>query len=291
MLKFSIVFLFIIAQISHAQTGINTTTPDPAAALDVRSLLGNMNYGGLKIPIVSTLQKSQIIVNTASEGTLIYVVDGTSKCLEIYNGSGGIWQKIYCNAPVTLFREDFNSYVSNTGLSNGTNSGDYPSGVTRFTLTDLNNSMGLGDYTSIQAGMLEVSDTNGPVELETQIINIMGYSTINFSMDIIGSGPLEYDPASHTTDATNTLNDYVNVYYSINGGAYNLLQNYNGGGNLNHTLLPFYTTGATGTAPYFPNTNLQVSGLSGATLRLKLRFQNWASDEFFYVDNIVVTGQ
>ncbi|MGJ8685049.1 MAG: hypothetical protein ACSHWW_10525 [Nonlabens sp.] len=288
--SFSLLLLFL-SLLVNAQVGVNESLPDAAAALDINSQM-TMNYGGLKLPVVNAAQKAQIPVSSTSDGIMIYVNYGTSSCLEIYDALNMDWQQIRCSTvgPTTLYSEDFNSYSSGTGIDGSGNSGDYPAGVSKWTLTDLNNTISSGDHAYTQSGLLEANDTNGPIQLETQLINISGYTAISFSVDLSGAGPLEYDTSLHSTDATNVLNDYINVEYSIDGAPFTIIADFNGNGTIHHTLVAHYAAAGSGTAPFFPNETVTQSGLNGSSLSIRITLQNWASDEFLYIDNIIVTG-
>ncbi|GAK89131.1 extracellular ribonuclease Bsn [Nonlabens ulvanivorans] len=268
---------------STAQVGINTDLPNAASALDIYGQ-NTVGYGGLSIPIVTELQRAQIITTAQSEGTIVFVSYTSGvRCLEIYDGQQDVWQKINCLNldPITLYSEDFESYTSGTGINGSGNSGDYPASVSQWTLNDVYSSLASSDYVETQSGVLEINDTNGPIELDTQSINISGYSNISFSIDLSGAGELEYNPSLHSTDDTNTVNDYMDVSYSIDGGAFVTITDFNGNGTTDHTLIPYYISGGAGSAPFFPDDTVTQTGLSGSTLVIRVRFQNWSGDEFF----------
>nr|WP_152556380.1 hypothetical protein [Nonlabens ulvanivorans] len=282
-MKYLILLLLILPIMSTAQVGINTDLPNAASALDIYGQ-NTVGYGGLSIPIVTELQRAQIITTAQSEGTIVFVSYTSGvRCLEIYDGQQDVWQKINCLNldPITLYSEDFESYTSGTGINGSGNSGDYPASVSQWTLNDVYSSLASSDYVETQSGVLEINDTNGPIELDTQSINISGYSNISFSIDLSGAGELEYNPSLHSTDDTNTVNDYMDVSYSIDGGAFVTITDFNGNGTTDHTLIPYYISGGAGSAPFFPDDTVTQTGLSGSTLVIRVRFQNWSGDEFF----------
>lgn len=289
-LKLTIIVLLFV-NVIFSQIGINTESPNDAAAIELNSSL-NLGFGGLKLPTVTKDQKVNVAVTPGSDGMILLIDYGNSRCLEIYDGIQNVWQKINCLNldPVVLYSEDFESYVDGTGINSSGVSGDYPSSVSRWILNDVNGSLAPSDYVEIQSGVLEANDTNGPIQFDTQSIDITGYSNISFSLDISGSGTLEYDPSLHATDDTNAINDYVNVSYSVDNGPFVTITDFNGNGNANHTLLPYYLSGSSASAPYFPNDTVVFTGLSGSSLVIRVQFQNWAGDEFFYIDNIEVLG-
>jgi hypothetical protein len=83
---FNYLFIFLTLS-SYAQVGIGTTTPDASSILDISS-----TTGGLLLPRMNTLQRDAI--NSPAVGLLIYLVDGTIQCLQVYNGTN--WENIYC---------------------------------------------------------------------------------------------------------------------------------------------------------------------------------------------------
>lgn len=99
--KFIILFL-VIVQLSYAQVGIGTTSPDPSAVLDISS-----TDGGLLLPRMNLVQRDAI--TTPATGLLIYLIDGTQQCLQVYNGTG--WENIYCPTTNTI------PYATSVGFS------------------------------------------------------------------------------------------------------------------------------------------------------------------------------
>ncbi|CAM3425571.1 hypothetical protein FLLO111716_09630 [Flavobacterium longum] len=101
-MKQILLWLLLVAEISFAQVGINTTTPSPASVLEVKSSSNNVNFGGMLPPRVTVAQRNTIPITAADDGMLIMLADGTTRCLQIYNGIAGTWENIYClnNAPV-----------------------------------------------------------------------------------------------------------------------------------------------------------------------------------------------
>lgn len=291
-MKITITVLLFVTMIVNAQVGINTDIPNDATALEIHAE-NTINFGGLKLPVVTEAQRNSIAVTAASEGTMLFVTYSSGdRCLEIYDGIQDTWQKINCLtlAPVVLYSEDFESYSSGTGINGSGNSGDYPASVTKWTLNDVNGTLASSDYVETRSGELEINDTNGPIEFDTQSINISGYSNISFSIDLTGTGELEYNPSLHSSDDTNSVNDYMDVSYSIDGGAFITITDFNGNGTTHHTLIPYYISGGAGSAPFFPDDTVTQTGLSGSSLVIRIRFQNWSGNEFFYIDNIIVTS-
>lgn len=72
---------------AFSQVGIGTATPDQSAILDVSS-----TTGGFLLPRMNEVQRNAI--SNPAIGLLIYLIDGTQQCLQVYNGTS--WENIYC---------------------------------------------------------------------------------------------------------------------------------------------------------------------------------------------------
>ena len=307
--KLTIILLFFVNTI-FSQTGINTESPNDAAALEVNSSL-NLGFGGLKLPTITNAQKASITVTPGSDGMILFVDYGSSRCLEIYDGISDNWQSIKCLTigPVVLYSEDFESYTSKTGilynggsmttLDNGdytTGTGVLQSGVSHWTL-DAPNVDNSEDASSDKELVTENYDSstrlmanyvNGEASWLSKSIDITGRTNVSFSLDITGYGALEYETSQHGTTAR--VNDYADVYYRIDGGTWIKIIDYNSNGTVNHTLTAVYSTGSGRTTGSFPTETVTETGLSGTSLELKVTFQNWWIDEYIYLDNIEVLG-
>ncbi len=79
--------LFVCTFNAFSQVGIGTTTPDQSAILDITS-----TSQGLLLPRMNESQRDAI-PNPAT-GLLIYLIDGTQQCLQVFNGAN--WENIYC---------------------------------------------------------------------------------------------------------------------------------------------------------------------------------------------------
>ena len=104
---FNYLFIFLTLS-SYAQVGIGTTNPDASSILDISS-----TTGGLLLPRMNTVQRDAI--NAPAVGLLIYLVDGTVQCLQVYNGTN--WENIYC--PTTNTAPIANNVAVTGGLSLG----------------------------------------------------------------------------------------------------------------------------------------------------------------------------
>ncbi len=299
---FYIIALFFISEI-NAQIGINTTTVNSAAVLHLEAQkIPFVTYGGFLMPVVTEAQQALIPVSTSDDrddGLMVFVSDPVTgkRCWEVFDGVLYTWRSINCtnktcNSDV-LYEEDFDSYLENTGVTGLSSvNGNYPGGVTKWSLTSFaafgDNTPNLpgtlvnaDDYAKVESGVLTFRDTNGTFLFETQLIDISGYSDINISMDFSESGTLEYiDDHTNDYECGETESDYIDVEYSLdNGVTYTEVSNFSGNGNANHTLVDDLS----GTVSF------SVNGISGATIIIRVRLQNWADSEYYYLDNILIT--
>ena len=292
-----IVFIFsLISTFSFAQVAIGTTTPSSAAVLHLSAQnFTTTNRGGFLMPVVTEVQQALIPVVASDDGLMVFVSDtGTGKwCWDIYDGQDGMWRSINCK-PITIpavcdtqiYLEDFAGYSLNTGRDRRTDSGGYP--VADWVIDDsAADTLGQdNDYAYTNAGEeFELNNTDGPVTLTTRTIDISTYATVCFSVDIRGTGGLEYDHNDHANDDSNNKNDYINIEYSIDGGAWVMIIDFGGNGTVNHTLVaPLVADGT------FPDGTVSESGLSGSTIRVRITSNTWASSEKFFYDNIIIEG-
>ncbi len=304
MKKSYFIFLVFCAWNFWGQVAINETNINDAVVLYIGAQrIPSTQFGGFLMPVVTETQQTSIPVSMTDardDGLMVYVSDPITgkQCWDVFDGIQYEWRSIYCvNSPcegAILFSEDFSSYIDGTGVTGASNTnGNYPSAVTKWTLTSYSSFgsatpalpgtlLNANDYAQVFNGAMEFRDTNGVFLFETEAIDISGYSDIQVSMDIWESGPLEYISVNHMDDFNcgETENDYVDIEYSIDGGTtFTEVPNFAGNGTINHTL----TNNLSGTI------NLSFSGISGTNFILRVRLQNWADDEYYYLDNILVT--
>ena len=104
--------LFVQSQLV-AQVGINTTTPSSASVLDVNSSSDNVNFGGFMPPRVSLSERNSINPSASDDGLMIYLIEGTERCIQLWNGVDSTWDNVYC-MPVNQAPEANNVSISGT---------------------------------------------------------------------------------------------------------------------------------------------------------------------------------
>nr|WP_288932431.1 PA14 domain-containing protein [uncultured Allomuricauda sp.] len=154
----------------------------------------------------------------------------------------------------TIWSENFNSYGN--GTENGTATGPSSSGWTT-TLT--------GDVW-VQGNRIEANNLGTEGIWRTNPINIYGYESVNFSLDVATQAQTQQFEAG---------TDYFIGEYRIDSGSWTEFENASGDSNPSDPLNSSYTV------------NLPTAG---STLEIRIRFYNTAGNEYYYIDNIDVQG-
>ncbi len=160
------------------------------------------------------------------------------------------------NATGNLWFEDF-------ALSNGTT---VDNGATAWSTTTPS-----GSTFAVSNNEFKISGqgTTGESVFTSAVLNITGKTGIGIAADLRSA-----ITGSAVMNETGTYADYVKFYYKLNGGAEVLFAEKRSDIN-NHS------------ASY---TNVSVNGISGTSLQIVIRARATGTDEFYYVDNLKVTG-
>lgn len=100
----------------NAQVGINTSTPSDAAVLHVESSNNSSDFGGFMPPRVTLAQRNTIPVTATDDGLLIYLQEGTTRCVQVYDGVEAQWENVYCmpvNSPPVATSVAFTGNLAN----------------------------------------------------------------------------------------------------------------------------------------------------------------------------------
>jgi len=112
MKKIAFLLLFFCGFMS-AQVGINTTTPSAASVLHLGSLNGSGTHGGFMPPKVSLAQRALIPVTAADDGMMIFLSEGATRCVQIYDATNTSWVDFYCiPVPFSEVGQDFDTITS-----------------------------------------------------------------------------------------------------------------------------------------------------------------------------------
>ncbi|MDZ4822535.1 MAG: hypothetical protein SH856_03665, partial [Flavobacteriales bacterium] len=109
---------------------------------------------------------------------------------------------------------------------------------------------------SVQSGAFTANDTDSEGVWTSSVIDIAGQGAACISLDISETGSLEDE-------------DYIKVYYKLDGGAEVALPN----GIITND---------------FGSSSLSLCGLIGSTLQVIVKAKNSAAGEFYYIDNVNV---
>ena len=156
-------------------------------------------------------------------------------------------------------------WLENFSLTNGTRSDN---GATSWSVR----STPSNSVFSVQGNEFRVSNTGSPSGTESvwasETIDITGKIDVTVSASIRSAanpGPL---------NNSGSLLDYLRFYYKINGGSEVLFNEHKGSINNNGTV----------------NSAISVRGLSGASIQIIVRARATGSDEFYYFDDVQVSG-
>lgn len=199
-------------------------------------------------------------------------------------------------AQVNIWVEDFNSYMDGTMAGSNRNTlnpaADWVSGGCIACADSID------DWWEVRSGVMEARDLNELSFLQTEVVDISGYSNVQFFVDVLESGDLE-GPYFGTDDCLDQTNeDFVNVSYRIDGGPWILIPNYLNWCGLyascaNHTLFGD-DGGVSGdcrnTDVDWESVTVWQTGLQGNTLEIKLETINSSDEEFIIFDNITIQG-
>ena len=90
-----------------------------------------------------------------------------------------------------IWNEDFSSYSAGSGVNGYGNIGDYPSGVSKWTL-DVSGAVlsGTADYFKTVSGRLEACDLDGDGIWISQSIDVSAYANVSFSVLVSETGDI-----------------------------------------------------------------------------------------------------
>lgn len=139
-----------------------------------------------------------------------------------------------------------------------------------------------GDHFEVRNNGFEGNDVNDWAIWESQLINISTCSEVGFSLSAVETGDHEGAGCSCTINI-----DYFDVYYSLSGGPYQVIENWNGDGETGHTLTGDSLNGVFNDDDW-GSTTVSRTGLVGTTLQLRVEMRNTSGSEVMILDDIVV---
>ncbi|MEM7035618.1 MAG: T9SS type A sorting domain-containing protein [Bacteroidota bacterium] len=141
-----------------------------------------------------------------------------------------------------------------------------------------------GDYLEVRNNAFEGRDLNDWAFFQTQAIDISSCSgTIDFSLLAAESGDHEGPGCNCMINI-----DYFDVYYSLDGGPFTVIEDWQSDGDVGHTLTGDSLMGVF-TDDDWGSTTVTQTVLSGNTMQLRIEMRNTAGSEALILDDIVVT--
>ncbi|MEM0995570.1 MAG: T9SS type A sorting domain-containing protein [Bacteroidota bacterium] len=139
-----------------------------------------------------------------------------------------------------------------------------------------------GDYFEVRSNALAARDVNDWAIWESEVIDISGCSDVSFSV-------LAQENGDHDGPgcACGINIDYLDIYYRVNAGTYQIIENWNGDGATGHTLTGDSQNGLF-TDNDWVSTTVSQGGLSGTSLQLRVELRNTAGSEELVIDDLVV---
>lgn len=105
-------FLLVQSLFLTAQVGIGTTTPSPAAMLEVDAGDATQGYRGFMPPVMTIAERDLINVSPTDVGLQVFINDTVAgiQCLQFYTGTTWVCANDPTNAGVTVFAaQDFDT--------------------------------------------------------------------------------------------------------------------------------------------------------------------------------------
>ena len=173
-------------------------------------------------------------------------------------------------AQTIIWEENFDIY------SDGTTTGN----LNRWTSTC--SACASGDFFEVRSGAFQGRDVNDFSTWESESIDISTHPMVSFSLDAIENGDHEGPGCLCGINI-----DYFDVYYSIDGGVFTVIENWNGDGDIDHTLTGDVKNG-TFTDNDWESTTVVQNGLSGSSLIIRVVIRNTSGSENLILDNVSV---
>jgi hypothetical protein len=297
MKKIAFLLLFCSGLLS-AQVGINTTSPSAASVLHLESLNNSGTHGGFMPPVVDLTERALIPITAADDGMMIYLSDGTTRCVQFYNAASTTWIDMYCMpipAPPSLtYYQDFENtpatptlgytYTGNgDAISSGNgvspNSPMYSEGVQGFSVTN----------SSTTPGQL-VFDT---IDSSTFTTNSLSFNLASFGTVTNGADATDYIEVLVSVDGGATYSSEL----KINGGATNTKWDFTGSASASSgydgddTPTAYITSGSGDISGNADAYNIvTVTNLPSSTqLAVKIHFRNNSASETWVIDNVILS--
>jgi hypothetical protein len=200
----------------------------------------------------------------------------------------------FCAGQTVLWEEQFN-YADGTVQGEDQNSANPE---IDWTASTCHACIDTADWWQVRSGRMEARDVNQLVSLETEVIDISGFTNIQFSLDISETGDHEGYYFGLDACMDQDKEDYVNVFYRLDSDPWVLIPNYLNWCGLYDSCNSHTLSGDDGINSGdcrdhdddWGATTVHQTNLVGNTLQLRVELINSSTDERISLDNIVVSG-
>lgn len=288
MKKIAFLLLFVCGFLS-AQVGVNTTSPSPASVLHLESLNGSGTHGGFMPPVVDLTERALMPITAADDGMMIYLSDGTTRCLQIYNANDTAWVDMYCmpnGSSAIIYYQDFEGTPATPTLTYTGGAGNTSSGNGSFPNSPM--------YSEGTQGY-EVNNSDSIISFDA--IDANGFANVDLSFDLASFA----GTSGNGADA----GDVIEVLVSTDNTTWSSEIEVSGNNNAKWD----FSGTAVASAPYDGNnastsfsapsggnlsgndaySKVSLTGLpASSTLYIQIRMFNNSSNEIWVIDNVVL---
>ena len=281
-------FIVLLPGFLFCQVGINTVSPSPASVLHVEALNPGGTYGGFMPPRVTLAQRNLIPVSSIDDGLMVYLIDGTTRCIQVYETSTSTWRDFYCMPVATVtYSQNFETVPVTPTLTFTGGSGSTATGVGAFPASP-KFSEGTQGY--------QVNNVNSVLSFDA--IDSSAHSIINLTFDLAsfsitsGNGTDDSDKIEILISTDNItwfsgliVNGFNNARWDFTGTS--LASSIYNGNNSPASYQPVSGGDLTGVEAF---SKISLTGLpSVPTLYIQIRMDNDSTNEIWVIDNVILS--
>ena len=177
----------------------------------------------------------------------------------------GLFTSLQANANTTIWQENFDAAALN-GKGAVYNNVDMD-GVTNWSIDVSGASLtASSDWFKVNNGLFEGRDLDGVAIWQSESIDISGHSGVKLSINASENG-------------THEAQDFIDLEYSVDGGAFVKVTNWQSQGSDSHTLIDDFTSAT-----------VEADIPTGSSLFVRVSMMNNAGSEYIRFDDVIVTA-
>ena len=243
-------------------------------------------------PVVDLAERALIPVTAADDGMMIYLSDGTTRCVQIYNATDAQWVDFYCMPvpppPYLTYYQDFESAPATPTLTYSGGSGSISSG---------NGSTPSTPMYSEGAQGYEVSNVDSTISFDA--IDTSGFTNIDLSFDLASFSTTTGNGAE-SSDIVEVLISMDNATWSseviVSGFDFNARWDFSGTAiasgvyDGDNTATAYSATSGGTLSGADAYSKIALSGLPiTPTLYIQIRMMNSDTKEIWVIDNVILS--